>query len=107
MTARGPAVRKAIITYAKTLSFIDNIDVFLQEELKMMERTTIILPGELPVGKRIEEVKKRITHWAHGLEEPFDERSDVFRLVRIVRIGREYAYTYAIERGMSGRKSTS
>jgi hypothetical protein len=65
----------------------------------MTERTTIILPAELPIGKRIKEVKKQMMDWALDLEEPFDEKSDVFRLVKIVRIGKEYAYTYAIERG--------
>jgi hypothetical protein len=94
-------------TNPKTLCYIDNIEDFFFEEVKMKERTTIILRGDLPVGKRIQEVKKRITHWALGLDEPFDEGSDVFRLVRIVRIGKEHAYTYAIERGMFGRKSKS
>lgn len=71
----------------------------------MTERTTIILPVELPIGKRVEEVKKRIMAWVLDLEEPFDERADMFRLVKIERQEKEYAYVYGIERGVTGRKS--
>ena len=39
------------------------------------------------------------------LEEPFDEKSDVFRLVRIEKQRKEYAYVYGIERGVTNRKS--
>jgi hypothetical protein len=70
----------------------------------MTERTTIILPTELPIGKRLEEIKKRIMNWALDLEKPFDDKSDVFRLVRIERQGNGHAYIYAIERGVIGRK---
>lgn len=42
--------------------------------------------------------------WALDLEGPFDERSDMFRLVRIEIQKKEYAYVYDIERGMIGRK---
>jgi hypothetical protein len=70
----------------------------------MTERTTIILPAEWPIGKRVEEVKKRMMDWALDLEEPFDEKSDMFRLLRIERQEQEYAYVYGIERGMIGRK---
>jgi hypothetical protein len=73
----------------------------------MTERTTIILPAALPIGKTVEEVKKRIMDWALDLEEPFDEKSDVFRLVRIERQEKEYAYVYGIERGVIGRKRIS
>jgi hypothetical protein len=70
----------------------------------MTERTTIILPAGLPIGKRVEEVKKRIMDWALELEEPFDEKLDMFRLVRIERQEKEHAYVYGIERGVIGKK---
>jgi hypothetical protein len=59
----------------------------------------------LPIGKRVEEVKKRIMDRVLELEEPFDEKSDVFRLVRIEKQRKEYAYVYGIERGVTNRKS--
>jgi hypothetical protein len=45
-----------------------------------------------------------IFNWALDLEAPFDERADMFRLVKIERQKTKYAYVYGIERGVIGSK---
>ena len=97
-------IKSSIRIYSGGLVSIADVDEIPLKGSEMTERTTIILPVELPIGKRVEEVKKRIMDWALDLEEPFDEGSGMFRLVKIERQEKEYAYVYGIERGAIGRK---
>ena len=67
----------------------------------MTDSTRIVLQKNIPLSRRLQEVKKRISLWSHSLERPYDGKADAIRLVRVERTKDDYAYSYVIERGVN------
>ncbi len=63
---------------------------------KIPESTTIALPRNMSLVKRITEVSRRITEWLDSLDHPFNMESDKLQLIKCERSDKEYSYKYSV-----------
>ena len=68
------------------------------------ESTNIIISENIPLLKRVDEVKKRISEWTGTLEKTFDHETDEVRLNRYEKKGDKYFFQYTIDREVNTLK---
>jgi len=68
------------------------------------ESTNILISEDLPLVKRVTEVKKRISEWTGTLEKTFDHETDEVRLNRYGKKGDKYFFQYIIAREVNTMK---
>jgi hypothetical protein len=54
----------------------------------------ISLSNSIPLLERISKVKNQISQWQRSLERPFNDQTDMLRLLTYEKNGREYIYIY-------------